>query len=578
MSAYHVSMYVERVPNRGSRPAVLLREAWREGKKIRKRTVANLTDWPEEKVELLRRVLKGEMLVPLGESFQIERTRPHGHVAAVLGSVRHLDVDTLIASRRSRERDLVVAMVVARILDPRSKLATARGFGEEGGFSTMAEELGIESAEADELYRALDWLLERQARIEGKLAKKHLKEGTLLLYDVTSTYFEGRSCPLARLGHSRDGKKGKLQIVFGLLCTADGCPVAVEVFPGNTSDPETLAAAIKKARERFGLKRVVLVSDRGLLTEARIEAELRPVDGLEWITALRAPAIQKLVEAGDLQLSLFDERDLAEISSAAFPGERLIACRNPFLADERARKRESLLGATEKELEKIAEATRRTRRPLRGKDAIGVRVGRVLGRFKVGKHFRYEIEEGHFRYERDEESIRREAALDGVYVIRTSVFGEDLGAEAVVGSYKSLSAVERAFRTEKTDLEVRPIHHRAPDRVRAHVFLCMLAYYVQWHMRQALAPLLFEDHDRAGARKARTSIVARAERSPAALEKVQSKRTADGFVAHSFDTLMQHLATLARNRIRVADVSHEQLTRPTPLQARAFELLGVRCG
>lgn len=571
-------MYVERVPNRGSRPAVLLREAWREGKKIRKRTVANLTDWPEEKVELLRRVLKGEMLVPLGESFQIERTRPHGHVAAVLGSVRHLRVDTLIASRRSRERDLVVAMVVARILDPRSKLATARGFGEEGGFSIMAEELGIESAEADELYRALDWLLERQARIEGKLAKQHLEEGTLLLYDVTSTYFEGRSCPLARLGHSRDGKKGKLQIVFGLLCTAYGCPVAVEVFPGNTSDPETLAAAIKKARERFGLKRVVLVSDRGLLTEARIEAELRPVDGLEWITALRAPAIQKLVEAGDLQLSLFDERDLAEISSAAFPGERLIACRNPFLADERARKRESLLGATEKELEKIAEATRRTRRPLRGKDAIGVRVGRVLGRFKVGKHFLYEIEEGHFRYERDKESILREAALDGVYVIRTSVSREALGAEAVVDSYKSLSAVERAFRTEKTDLEVRPIHHRAPDRVRAHVFLCMLAYYVQWHMRQALAPLLFEDHDRAGARNARTSIVARAERSPAALEKVQSKRTADGFVAHSFDTLMKHLATLARNRVRVADVSHEQLTRPTPLQARAFELLGVRIG
>jgi transposase len=571
-------MYVERVPNRASRPAVLLREAWREGKKIRKRTVANLTDWPEEKVELLRRVLKGETLVPLGESFQIERTRPHGHVAAVLGSVRHLDVDTLIASRRSRERDLVVAMVAARILDPRSKLATARGFGEEGGFSTLAQELEVESADADQLYRALDWLLERQVRIEGKLAKKHLEEGTLLLYDVTSTYFEGRSCPLARLGHNRDGKKGKLQIVFGLLCTAEGCPVAVEVFPGNTSDPETLAAAIKKARERFGLQRVVLVSDRGLLTEARIEAELRPVDGLEWITALRAPAIQKLVETGDLQLSLFDERDLAEISSAAFPGERLIACRNPFLADERARKRESLLAATEKELEKIAEATRRTRRPLRGKDAIGVRVGRVLGRFKVGKHFRYKIEEGQFHYERDEESIRREAALDGVYVIRTSVSREELRAEAVVDSYKSLSTVERAFRTEKTDLEVRPIHHRAPDRVRAHVFLCMLAYYVQWHMRQALAPLLFEDHDRDGARNARTSIVARAERSPAALEKVQSKRTADGFVAHSFDTLMQHLATLAKNRVRVAEVSHEQLTRPTPLQARAFELLGVRVG
>jgi transposase len=571
-------MYVERVPNRGSRPAVLLREAWREGKKIRKRTVANLTHWPQERVDLLRRLLKGEALVPAAESFQVERTRPHGHVLAVLGTVRRLGVDNLIASRRSRARDLVVAMVVARILDPRSKLATARGLSEESGFSTLAEELGVEAAEADELYRALDWLIERQARIEGKLAKKHLEDGTLLLYDVTSTYFEGRSCPLARLGHNRDGKKGKLQIVFGLLCTADGCPVAVEVFPGNTSDPKTLAAAIKKTRGRFGLKRVVLVSDRGLLTEARIEAELRPVDGLDWITALRAPAVQKLVAAGDLQISLFDERDLAEISSAQFPGERLVACRNPFLAEERARKRESLLRATEQELEKIAQATRRERRPLRGKEAIGVRVGRVLGRFKVGKHFRYEIEEGSFLFERDQESIRREGALDGIYVIRTSVPKETLEAEATVDAYKSLSTVERAFRTEKTDLEVRPIHHRAPDRVRAHVFLCMLAYYVQWHMRRALAPVLFQDHDRATSKKTRRSVVARAERSPAALEKARTQRTADGFTVHSFDTLMQHLATLAKNRVRVAEVSHEQLTRPTPLQARAFELLGVRAG
>jgi hypothetical protein len=571
-------MYIDIVPNRNSPPAVLLRESVREGKKIRKRTVANLSKLPPEVVEVLRRALRGETLVPVGEVFQVERNRPHGHVAAALGSLKRLGVEGLIASRPSRERDLVVAMIVARILEPRSKLATARGLGEETGFSTLAEELGVESATADELYGALDWLVERQGRIESKLAKKHLADGTLLLYDVTSTYFEGRACPLAAHGHSRDQKKGKLQIVFGLLCTAEGCPLAVEVFPGNTSDPQTLASAIDKARERFGLRRVVLVSDRGLLTEARIEAELRPVEGLEWITALRAPAIRKLVEEGELQLSLFDRRDLAEITSAAHPGERLIACRNPFLAEERARKREALLRSTEKELEKIAEATRRKRRPLRGKDAIGVRLGRVLGRFKMGKHFAYEIEEGRFTYWRDLESIRREAALDGLYVIRTSVGKEALEAEAAVDAYKSLSTVERAFRSEKTDLEVRPIHHRSAPRVRAHVFLCMLAYYVQWHMRRSLAPLLFEDHDRAAARRARRSVVAPAKRSAAAEEKARTKRTADGFPVHSFETLMHDLATLNKNQVRVAEASFDQMTPPTPLQARAFELLGVRCG
>lgn len=569
-------MYIDIVPNRSSPPAVLLREGWREGKKTKKRTLANLSMLPPEAVDALRRALKGEVLVPAGEAFEILRARPHGHVAAVLGTLRRIGLEGMLASRTSRERDLVVAMICARILEPRSKLATARGLDAETASSTLGEELGIEAASAEDLYAALDWLLERQPRIEAKLAAKHLEDGTLLLYDVTSTYFEGRTCPLAARGHNRDGKKGKLQIVFGLLCTAEGCPVAVEVFPGNTADPKTLASAIEKVRARFGLSRVVLVADRGLLTEARIEAELRPTEGIDWITALRAPAIQELVESGLLQLSLFDRQDLAEITMAAYPGERLIACRNPLLAADRARKREELLRATERELDKVATATRRSRAPLQGADRIGIRVGRVLGRFKVGKHFRCAITEHGFTYERDTERIAREAATDGVYVIRTSVGAEALGAEAAVEAYKSLANVERAFRSHKTiDLEVRPIHHHAEGRVRAHVFLCMLSYYVEWHMRRALAPLLFDDHDRVGARAQRTSIVAPAKRSPAALDKIRTRRTSDDLPVHSFQTLLKDLATLTRNRTRVAPstVTFDQLARPTPVQQRAFELL-----
>jgi hypothetical protein len=571
-------MYIDIVPNRNSPPAVLLRESYRVGKQTKKRTLANLSMLPPEAIDVLRRALRGETLVPAAEALEIERSRPHGHVAAVLGTARKLGLESLLATRPCRERDLAMAMIVARVIDPGSKLATARGLDAETGFHTLAEELGLADAGVAELYGAMDWLLERQSRIEAKLAKRELIDGTLVLYDVTSTYFEGRSCPLAKHGYSRDGKKGTLQIVFGLLCTAEGCPVAVEVFSGNTADPTTLASAVEKVCERFGLKRVVLVADRGLLTEARIEAELRPLAGrLDWITALRAPAIRKLVEEGDLQLSLFDEHDLGEITSARFPGERLIACRNPLLAAERVRKREVLLRATETQLEGVARATRRVARPLIGTEAIALRVGEVLGRSKVAKHFHTEITEDGFTYRRDEANIAREAALDGIYVIRTSVPAAEITAEDAVGAYKSLSAVERAFRSTKTvDLEVRPIHHRNETRVRAHVFLCMLAYYVEWHMRRALAPLLFDDHDKGTAGRQRRSVVARAERSPAAERKRNTRRTEDGFPVHSFQTLLKDLSTLTKNRVRVAGgAAYEQLTRPTPIQDRALELLEV---
>jgi transposase len=568
-------MYVEVVPNRGSPPAVLLRESVRDGGKIRKRTLANLSAWPPEKIARLRHVLRGDPLVPPSEAVEIVRTRPHGHVAAVLGTLRRLELDRLLDAQRSRRRELSVAMIVARLLDPCSKLATARGLGEETPFTSLGEVLGVQTAEADELYEAMDWLLARQARVEAKLARRHLADGALVLYDVTSTYFEGRTCPLARIGHSRDERRGTLQIVFGLLCNAEGCPVAVEVFDGHTGDPTTLAPQVQKLRERFGIERVVMVGDRGVLTETRIRQDLQPA-GLAWITALRAPAIRQLVEHGVLQLSLFDERDLAEITSPAYPGERLIVCRNPLLAEERARKREALLQATEAALAPIAAATRRAQRPLRGEAEIGQRVGAVLGRYKVGKHFRLEITPTAFRYTRDEPRIAQEAALDGIYVIRTSVPAAQLSAADTVRAYKRLSATERAFRSFKTvDLHVRPIYHHLADRVRAHVFLCLLAYYVEWQMRRALAPLLFDDEEPAAGDARRTSVVAPAQRSPRAQHKALQQRTEDGTVVHSFATVLQDLATVAKNRVRLGDVEVDITTTPTPHQQRAFDLLGV---
>ena len=569
-------MYIDTVPNRNSPPAFLLRESWREGTKTRKRTVANLSKLPPAAIDALRRILRGEALVSATEMLEIERSLPHGHVAAVLGTLRHIGLDSVIASRRSPERDRVLGMIAARVLNPASKLATARGLGSATSSSTLAEELSIADVSADDLYAALDWLAARQPHVEEKLARKHLDDGALLLYDVTSSYFEGHTSALGQLGHNRDQTGWQPQIVIGLLCARDGCPVAVEVFPGNTSDPKTLSSAVSKARDRFGVSRVVFVGDRGLLTEARIDGELRGVEGLGWITALRAPAIQKLVESGDLQLSLFDERDLCEIKSDEYPGERLVACRNPLLAGERSRKRSELLALTERELERIRAATVRKRSPLVGSDKIGVRLGRVVGRFKMGKHFHWTITDTAFSYTRDEESIGNEAALDGIYIIRTSVPVTDMSETEVVSSYKSLSQVERAFRTLKSvDLEVRPIYHRKDERIRAHVLLCMLAYYVVWHMQRALAPLLFADEDPKAGRDRRASVVAPARRSESAERKVARKKTEDGWPVHSFRTLLRDLATLTKNRVRFADSHFDQLATATPIQRRALELLGV---
>jgi len=575
-------MYIEVVPNRRSRPAILLREGWREGRKVRKRTLANLSDWPPQRLEALAAVLKGQSVVGnLESAFEIVRSRPHGHVAAVLGTLSRVKLDRLLARSRSRERDLCVALITARLLAPSSKLAVARSLWAETAESTLGELLGVEDADEDACYAAMDWLLERQASLENALAKRHLAEGALVLYDVTSSYFEGRTCPLAKLGHSRDGKKDKLQIVIGLLTNGDGCPVAVEVFEGNTGDPKTLAAQVRKLRERFGLERVVLVGDRGMITDARIREDLSPTEGLDWITALRAPAIAALVTAGSLQLSLFDERDLAEIRDPAYPGERLVVCKNPLLAQERGRKRLALLAATERDLETIAKAVARAKRPLRGKAQIGLRVGKGMGRFKMGKHFTLTITDDGFRYERNEQAIAAEAALDGIYVVRTSVGAERLSPEDVVLSYKRLSNVERAFRSLKTiDLRIRPIHHRKADRVRAHVLLCMLAYYVEWHMRRALAPILFDDDDKPAGEALRSSVVAPAQRSARAVAKAATQRTSDGGPVHSFTSLLRDLATIVKNRVQPRAhhaAAFDVVTTPTPHQKHALDLLRVRC-
>jgi hypothetical protein len=570
-------MYVTRVPNRSSPPAILLRESYREGGRVKTRTLANLSNWTGAKVEALKRVLRGERLLVPADRFEIERALPHGHVAAVLGQVRQLGLDRLLPRRPERLGKLALALIVARVIEPAAKLSTARQLSEATASHSLGAVLGLGEVDEDELYRALDVLGAAQPAIERALARWHLKNGTLVLYDVTSSYLEGRCCELGQRGYSRDGRPDRPQIVFGLLCAADGCPVAVEVFAGDTGDPKTLATQIDKLKKRFGLKRVVLVGDRGMITGARIDEELKPA-GLNWITALRAPAIQALaVEGGPLQLSLFDDRDMAEISSPDFPGERLVVCRNPDLAAERARKRDDLLAATEGDLAKIQAATTRVRRPLRGEAAIALKVGAVLGRRKVAKHFRLTISEETLSFVRNEAAIAAEAALDGFYVLRTSVPANDLDAGAAVLAYKSLAQVERAFRSLKSiDLDIRPVHHRLAGRVRAHVFLCMLAYYVQWHMRRKLAPLLFEDHDRPAAAAARTSPVASAQVSAAARAKARARKTEDGKPVHSFRTLVADLATLTRNTVRFGDnLPMTVLSRSTPLQQRAFDLLAV---
>jgi hypothetical protein len=573
-------MYIESVPNRSSPPAILLRESYREGDKVKKRTLCNLSDWPKAHIEGLRGVLKGGVVIaPDRDAFTITRTLPHGHVAAALGTARNIGLDRLLGPDGNRPRDLVLAMLIARILDPGSKLATARMLSPATASSSLGAELGLGEVSEDELYAALDWLAERQPAIETTLARRHLKNGTLVLYDVSSSYMEGRCCPLAKRGYSRDGRKGTLQIVYGLLCAPDGCPVAIEVFDGNTADPMTLATQVDKLKQRFKLDHVVLVGDRGMITEARIAEDIETT-GLDWITALRGPAIKDLVNGGAIQLSLFDQRDMAAITSPDFPGERLIVCRNPDLAAERTRKREDLLMATERDLARIQTAVARKRHPLRGSAEIALAVGAAIDRHKMRKHFDLEITDASFGFTRKADAVAAEAATDGLYVIRTSLSKEALGDAETVRSYKSLALVERAFRCMKTvDLQVRPVRHWLPERVRAHVFLCMLAYYLEWHMRRKLAPVLFDDTDKETAEALRESIVAQAQRSPAAVTKQTTGLTPEGLVVHSFQTLLADLATICRNTIVTAvtpDYPLSVLTRPTAGQLRAFELLEVR--
>ena len=572
-------MYVAVIPNRSSRPAMLLRESNREGRKVKNRTLANLSHWPPEKIETLRAALRGDKLVPAGEGMEIVRALPHGHVAAALGMARQIGLDELLPDGPERQRNLALALIVERLIDPAAKLATARALDERTAINSLGMTLGLGEVSVKEVYAALDWLGMAQPSIEDALARRHLRDGTLVLYDVSSSYVEGRCCELARFGHSRDHRSDKMQIVYGLLCSPDGCPVAIEVFEGNTGDPSTVGNQITKLKERFGLKRVVMVGDRGMITQARIEEDLKPA-GIDWITALKAPAIQQLAaEGGPLQLSFFDERDLAEIESKElFPGERLIVCKNHALAEERRRKRGELLDATEQDLKDIQKRVVRKRKPLRGAGEIGRAVGAVIGRRKVGKHFSITITNDQLSFTRNDAAIAKEAALDGFYVLRTNVPADAINTADTVRAYKSLARVERAFRSLKTiDLDIRPIYHWVSPRVRAHVFLCMLAYYLEWHIRQALAPILFDDHDRAAAEALRTSPVAKAEPSPAAKRKAKKKHTDDGQPVHSFRTLLTDLATLTRNTVKCGKAPEiALLARPTQIQQRALDLLGVK--
>jgi transposase len=580
-------MFIETVPNRDSPPAVLLRESYRdEHGRAQKRTLANLSKLPRDVIDGLKALLKGGTVIGTGpDELQIERSLPHGHVAAVLSMIRKIALDRLILSTAKdpasqRHCDLVIAMMVDRLIAPRSKLGFVRAVDQESAISSLGAVLSLGKVKEREAYEALDWLLERQTRIENGLARRHLQDGVLVLYDVTSSYFEGRCCPLARYGHSRDHRRDRPQIVYGLLCTREGLPIAVEVFDGNIADPSTLRAQVEKVKDRFAISRMVVVGDRGMITSARIRDDLKPA-GLDWITCLRAPAIKALAQDdGPLQLSLFDERDLAEISAPdMFPGERLIVCRNRDLATERARKREELLVATERELARLQEQVCRKGSRLKSAAQIGMAVGAVLNRKKMAKHFDVEVADGSLCWSRRIEQIAEEERLDGIYVIRTSMPAEHLDAAETVQAYKDLSRVERAFRSLKTvDLEVRPIRHWTAQRVRAHVFLCMLAYHVEWYLREALAPLLFHDTDLAAARAERASPVAKTEPSEAAKAKKATKRSPDGHPVMSFADLMAHLGTLTRNIMRVPLRPKHRFTlcsKPTPLQEATFRLLDI---
>lgn len=567
-----VDMHIHVVPNRNSKPAILLRESYREDGKVKKRTLANLSHFPLDQVDTLRRVLKGETLAPVDSLFEVIDSKHHGHVEAVRSAMKRLDFENLISSKNSRERDLVMAMVAARLLEPDSKLATTRWWSN----TTLPQDLGVEDADEDELYDAMDWLLDRQGRIEKKLARRHLREDGLVLYDLSSSYMEGRSCPLSMLGNNRDGKKGRLQVNYGLLTDERGCPVSVSVFPGNTADAATLVPEAQKAREEFGIDRLVLVGDRGMISWKQIE-ELKQMGGVEWISALRSGQIRKLLDSRTIDMSLFDERDLYEVTHPDFPGERLVVCRNPLMAERRARTRESLIEATVEEMEKVRGMVAGGR--LSGKEKIGVRVGRVVNKYKMAKHIHLEIEDDSFDYRVTAETVQAESVLDGLYVVRTSLVAERLSPEDVVRHYKDLARVEQAFRSLKSvDLSVRPIYHRLEKRVRAHIFLCMLAYYVKWHMMQAWRELLFSDEEQEV--KKDRDPVAPARRSPEALRKVHTKRLDDGSEVHSFRTLLASLSTIVRNTCRrqgagPEEASFAMMTQVNATQQRAFALLAT---
>jgi transposase len=565
-------MYIDRVPNRNSPPAILLRRCWREGKKIKKETLANMTKWPKALVDVVGRAIKGDQMVDVDDVFAIERSVPYGNVQAVLRMVKRLGIESLIGAKRSRNRDLIVALIAERLLHPGSKLATVRLWKQ----STLAAELGVEDATVNEVYAAMVWLNKRQDRIEKKLAQRHLRQGATVLYDVSGSYCWGRTCPLVSFGYSRDKRADRPQIVYGLMTDEQGRPVSVQVYSGNTGDPTTVAEQVEKLRTRFELDRAVLIGDRGMLTQARIEG-IKEFEELGWISALRNDAIRKLVEADSIQLTLFDEKNLAEITSPLYPGERLIVCRNPELAQERRRKRIELLGATEQALGRIeAEVKRRTKKPLSAAE-IGMKVGRVIGRRKMKKHFRIDIADGRIQWTRNEKSIRQEQALDGIYVVRTSEPKHLRSAARVVRDYKSLALVEHAFRSFKgIDLRIRPIRHRLEETVRAHVFICMLGYYVQWHMRKALSPLLFDDEELETDRNSRDPV-AKAQPSASAKQKKKTKKNTEGFDVHSFETLLAAMATQTKNTCRAknANGNHrvDLVAEATPMQAKAFDLL-----
>ena len=573
-------MYVERVPNRNSAPTLLLRESYRKNGKVCKRTLANLSKWSPEVVQQLEASLKGgQGFASSATSFEIVRSRPHGHVLAVLGTLSHIQLDKAIGQRRSDNRQLVIAMIVARILDPASKLSTARQLNPDTCTSTLAEALGLTAVHKDSLYRALDWLVKRQAHIEQTLASRHLQTGSIVLVDLSSTYLEGETCELAKRGDSRDRKKGVVQITFSLVCNAQGCPVAVEVFEGNASDPNTLSHHLQKLTDRFNLATGIIVGDRGTLPDSRIASEVKPLSGWLWVTALKAVQVQALFESGYLRVESFETTDWVELSIPDYPDERLIACRNPQLATHRHHHRQALLRATEAELDKVVKATQRAKRPLRGQDKIGLRVGKVINRFKMAKHFQLTMTEKVFSYQRDVAAIETEARLDGIYVIRTSVPATTLAAPEVLKTYKSLSQVESAFRCLKPfDLQIRPIFHRLEQRVRAHVLLCLLAYYVEWHMRQALAPILFAEDEPDQAQALRTSIVQPAQKSESAKHKAGRRQTRSGMPVHSFRSLLADLATITKNTIQptLEDTQpFDKITLPTPSQRQAFELLNL---